>query len=78
MVLLLYRLIMWLNRFIFMFGLMVLCDRRTMYGCSHHYRFASSMGYPRSDSVKLLVLDAVAISGVPVLYYRSLRTARDP
>jgi hypothetical protein len=51
---------------------MVLCDRHTIYGWGHHYTFASSVGYLRSDSVGLLEL---FVSGALVLYYGSLGTA---
>jgi hypothetical protein len=43
-----------------------------------HYRMdiISGVGYPRSDSVVLLVLCMVAMQfGAPILYYRSLGTA---
>jgi hypothetical protein len=40
------------------------------------YGFATSVCHPRSDSVGLLVYDAMrTISEAPLLYYRSLRTA---
>jgi len=43
------------------------CDRRIMYGCGHSYGFTNSV-----DSIGLLVCDSMhAISGAPVLYYRS-------
>jgi len=42
----------------------------------HHYGFASSVGHPRSNSVRLLVNDGIrTIYGAPVLYYRTIGTA---
>jgi hypothetical protein len=41
------------------------------------YGFTSSIGYPRSDLVGLLVNDGMrTISEAPVLYYRFLRTSQ--
>jgi hypothetical protein len=41
----------------------------------HGYDFASSVGHSRSNSVGLLVYDGIhTISGVLVLYYKSLET----
>jgi hypothetical protein len=43
-----------------------------MYGCGHSYGFTNSVDHPRLDSIGLLVCDSMhAISGAPVLYYRS-------
>jgi hypothetical protein len=60
--LLLYRLTFWSKRFNFMFGFGFYCcfsDGCTMYGWSHGYAFASSMGHLRSDSIGLLVYDGM-------------------
>jgi hypothetical protein len=68
-------LILWSQRFTFMFDLGSnggFSDGRTM---CHGYHFVSSVDHPISDSVGLLVYDSMhTIYGKPVLYYKSFGT----
>jgi hypothetical protein len=76
--LLLYKLTLWSKRFTFMFELGssgYFVTGTPFMNMGHDYSFSSSVSYPRSDSVRLVVYDGMCtIFGALVLYYRSLET----
>lgn len=82
MSLLLYNLTLWSKRFIIMLGIGSNGCYVTDAPCwnrGHSYKFASSVGHPRSDSVGLLVYDGMStISEVQMLYYSWANTKTRP